>query len=147
MTKARQQAFSSLGHQWAQTDPQGAAAYAQTLPAGEMQNSLVNTLGNQWAQNDPKAAVDWANQLPEGEARNRALAAVTSGWAQNPAARGRRLRRRAPRRGSQEPRRALRRLPMGYQRTGRHRRLGDRFRRRQAARGRVPQPHVILGGR
>ena len=33
--KAKQQAFSSLGHQWAQADPQGAAAYALTLPAGE----------------------------------------------------------------------------------------------------------------
>ena len=78
---AKQSAFQSLSAPWAEADPQGAAAAAQSLPGGDAQNTLIDRVANHWAMEDPKATAAWANQFPEGEPRNRALSGLAAGWA------------------------------------------------------------------
>src|SRR6266480_709998 len=48
ISNTKRSAMSSVGNQWAQTDPKAAMAFAQNLPAGNTRNSLMGNIVGQW---------------------------------------------------------------------------------------------------
>ena len=63
---------------WAQSDPQGAMAYAQTIPNLQERQNAIGMVATGWAQKDPTGATAWAQQLPKGQLRDRVLSSVIS---------------------------------------------------------------------
>jgi hypothetical protein len=54
-------------------DPQGAAAYALSLPNTQNRDDIMIGIAGRWAWQDPLSALAWANTSLTGDARNRAL--------------------------------------------------------------------------
>jgi hypothetical protein len=99
-----------LAGQWAQTDVNGAVAWAQALPKGAAKAqalvqvsyrwaevdpkaaaacaarqddlALLQAVAITWAASDPKSAAAWALELPAGERQNSAMAGAAAVWAQ-----------------------------------------------------------------
>ena len=73
-------------------EPAEAAAWASSIPAGEMQDTAISRIAQQYADEDPIATLEWAHTLPPSDGKNRALRASFSEWAQeNPTAAADRL--------------------------------------------------------
>ena len=54
-------------------DPKEAAAWAQNIPEGTLQNQAYQRLGSDFAKKDPAEAVQWASQLPDGEGKDQCI--------------------------------------------------------------------------
>jgi len=78
----RQQAYQAIASSWAQTDPQAAMAWANTLTGGNDKRNAVSSILSTWAQSDVTSAMAYAKQLPEGSAKNQALSSISQQWAQ-----------------------------------------------------------------
>ena len=62
-------------------DPKEAAAWAQNIPEGTLQNQAYQRLGSDFAKKDPAEAVQWASQLPDGEGKDHAIGSTFHTWA------------------------------------------------------------------
>lgn len=62
-------------------DPEEAAAWAQNIPEGTLQNQAYERLGSDFAKKDPAEAVQWASQLPDGEGKDHAIGSTFHTWA------------------------------------------------------------------
>ena len=62
-------------------DPEEAAAWAQNIPEGTLQNQAYQRLGSDFAKKDPAEAVQWASQLPDGDGKNHAISSSFHTWA------------------------------------------------------------------
>jgi len=82
--KSAVQARNALLSTYAQTDPQGAWAYAQTLPVmGERHQDPRYQVIQAWSQSDPQAAVKAAQAITDAGPRGMAVAAAVGAWARN----------------------------------------------------------------
>jgi len=72
--------LSELVDEWAEYDPQGAAAYVESLGA-DAPASITTRLVGEWAENDPAAAAAWlsARELDE-DTLSRASTAIIREW-------------------------------------------------------------------
>ena len=79
-----EQARSAILSSLAQTDPQGALNYAQTLPASNEKNSDPRYQVIQaWAESDPQAALKAAQSIAESGIRGMAVSAAVRALARN----------------------------------------------------------------
>lgn len=69
-----------IAGQWARYEPEAAAAWAMSLPAGPQRDQALLGLGESWAGVDPVAAAKFATALPAGEARQLALRQAIVNW-------------------------------------------------------------------
>lgn len=65
---------------WVQYDPNAAAAWAASLPAGEGQENAVTFLATVWAHQNPASAANYAVSLASDNLKNRAVDAVVRTW-------------------------------------------------------------------
>ncbi len=72
-------ALSALAYTWAQRDPQGLAAYALGLPAGDAQTQCLSAACHQLAMSDLPAAMELLKPLADGELRQDLLAQTARG--------------------------------------------------------------------
>jgi|MDTC01.1.fsa_nt_gb hypothetical protein len=80
------EAIESLSHQWAKQSPQEAAAFAQTLEAGEAREHTLSEVAHVWARQDIDQALTWAQSLG-GEETMAAMHGITNTLAdENPQA-------------------------------------------------------------
>ena len=61
---------------WAHQHPRDAAAYAISLPTGEMQESAISNTAAAWASTDRIAAKAWLDSLPGSSGKQRGLERV-----------------------------------------------------------------------
>jgi hypothetical protein len=54
------------------SDPQNAAAWVSSFPAGNTRDSAISSIMSSWANSDPKTAADWLNSLPADKGQDRA---------------------------------------------------------------------------
>ncbi len=69
-----------LAGQWARYQPEQAAPWVLSLPAGPVRDQAVDALGQAWADIDPVRAANFAVTLPPGESRQTALRQAISKW-------------------------------------------------------------------
>lgn len=69
-----------IAGQWARYEPEAAAAWTMTLPAGPQRDQALVGLGESWAGVDPAAAAKFASALPVGEPRQLALRQAIANW-------------------------------------------------------------------
>jgi len=77
----RAPAIGSLSRAWASEQPEGAAAWAVTLPSGSPRSEAITTIGTGWAKSDAAAAAAWVSTLPEGGDRDAGAQAIVFGLA------------------------------------------------------------------
>jgi hypothetical protein len=65
--------YSAISN-WADADPNGAAAYVSSQPAGESRDMMAGTLARQIGQDDPGAGIKWAAMVGDPAAQERAVA-------------------------------------------------------------------------
>jgi len=81
---SRNQAANMLACSWAQQDPQTALAWADSLPAGPLRTSVLNSI---LGPMDPQLAAANIDRLPGGPTRNGQIVGISTNWAiQDPAA-------------------------------------------------------------
>ena len=82
----RDEAFQRLSSEWADKEPQKAAAWAATLPIEEdgCNRPLIelSTVLRQWTKQDPAAATEWVCALPDGVLRKGAICVVIRLWSE-----------------------------------------------------------------
>ena len=71
-----------IAGQWARYDPEAAAAWTMSLPAGPQRDQALIGLGDSWAGVDPAGAAKFAETLPAGESRQLALRQAINNWLQ-----------------------------------------------------------------
>ena len=71
----------TVGKQWAQVDPNGAAQWALTLPGGGAQRAALAQVASAWTQADLPGAARWAATLPASESRAAIWQEIIDGWA------------------------------------------------------------------
>ena len=107
----RSEALEALMETWVSTQPEQAANWAGSLPAGTFRDDALSALmfhwgaqnpaaaaqwmtrtgvddpeaasvlAGRWGQTDPSAAAGWAAALPESETRQTAISAIAASWA------------------------------------------------------------------
>jgi hypothetical protein len=65
--------YSAISN-WADADPNGAAAYVSSQPAGESRDMMAGTLARQVGQDDPTAGIKWAAMVADPATQERAVA-------------------------------------------------------------------------
>jgi hypothetical protein len=78
----RQEFLAHAAHVAAGTQPDAAAKFIATLPAGDDQQAAMQGLLSVWATNQPAAALDWLSTFPETNAQPQAVQFVLNAWAQ-----------------------------------------------------------------
>jgi hypothetical protein len=72
---------------WTQAAPEPAAAFAATLPAGELHDDAVMTVANEWSFRDAGGTAAWVGHLPKDPLQIKAAGPVIFwGQGQAPAA-------------------------------------------------------------
>ena len=74
-------AMERIIHEWAHTDPVGAAGYVTQMPKSRRSLDLVHATGHIWAERDQSAAIDWAMSLQDPTRRQSALRGSVGVWA------------------------------------------------------------------
>ena len=74
-------AMERIIHEWAHTDPVGAAGYVTQIPKSQRTLDWVHAAAHIWAEQDQSAALDWAMGLKDPAHRERALRGSTDVWA------------------------------------------------------------------
>ena len=69
-----------IAGQWARYEPEAAAAWTMSLPAGPQRDQALIGLGESWAGVDPAAAAKFATALPVGATRQLALRQAIANW-------------------------------------------------------------------
>lgn len=69
-----------IAGQWARYQPEQAAAWVLSLPAGPLRDQAFIGLGESWSDNDPGATAAFALGLPEGDSRKLALRQSIAKW-------------------------------------------------------------------
>ncbi|MDD5262995.1 MAG: hypothetical protein PHD76_14220 [Methylacidiphilales bacterium] len=77
------QLVRNVAAKWAESSPQAAAIWAKGLPAGETGTAAILSIVPMWTQKDPAAAAAYAINLPQEDVKNQAVIAVASAWAYN----------------------------------------------------------------
>lgn len=72
-----------MAGQWARYEPEKAAEWVQTLPAGPVRDQALIGLGSSWADKDPPKAAEFASTLPPGESRSVAMRQAVANWVQS----------------------------------------------------------------
>ncbi len=67
--------------QWADRNPQEAAAWTTEADAEVGYGGPVRLVADRWSQQDPRAALNWAMSLADGDRRRRALETSSRNWA------------------------------------------------------------------
>jgi hypothetical protein len=74
----------SIVQQWAQSDPEAAAAWVAQFPEGALRTSAAENLATIWAVQDSRSAARWIDALPLGSFREAAIRGaaqvVPQGW-------------------------------------------------------------------
>ncbi len=76
----RNMLLNFLAGEWARYQPENAAAWALTLPAGAVREQTLDAVGQAWSDIDPARAAEFAVHLPPGTARQTALRQAISKW-------------------------------------------------------------------
>lgn len=73
--------FAAIGvaREWSRNDPEGALAWAKSLPEDTRGGAYTGLIGGQLAQ-DPLAATKTASELPPGEERERLMGNIAESW-------------------------------------------------------------------
>jgi len=66
---------------WAAQDPQAAANWVLSLPAGPQQGSAMNQVLQNWVAQDPNAAVAFVNSQPAGQGKDGMVSSLARGLA------------------------------------------------------------------
>jgi len=74
--KSRGQATVRLGQAWASQNPESAARWAGSMPAGPLRTDVTANIASSWAAKDPAGAAEWVAKLSEGSERDRSAAMV-----------------------------------------------------------------------
>ena len=74
-------AMERIIHEWAHTDPVGAAGYVTQIPKSRRSLDLVHATGHIWAEQDQSAAIEWARSLQDPNLRQSALRGSVGVWA------------------------------------------------------------------
>ena len=72
--------FNFLAGEWARYQPENAAQWVLSLPAGPVRTQALDAVGQAWSDTDPARAADFAVNLPTGPERQTALAQAISKW-------------------------------------------------------------------
>jgi hypothetical protein len=75
-------ATEQVAEKWAQTDPDGAMEWVQSLPAGQAQTRALTAVSKMLADANPQYAADMVNLLPQAN-RSQFLEYIAHSWAQN----------------------------------------------------------------
>ena len=73
-------ALDRVAHDYATSDPEGAAAWAEQFVGTEHNARVIEEVGHEWAGLDAPAAVAWAGSLDESRGRNQAISAAYGQW-------------------------------------------------------------------
>lgn len=72
-----------MAGQWARYEPEKAAQWVQSLPAGPAREQALIGLASSWADRDPPKAAEFAATLPPGESRSVAMRQAVANWVQS----------------------------------------------------------------
>lgn len=70
-----------IAGQWARYQPDEAAPWVLSLPAGPVRDQALDAVGQAWSDIDPVKAAEFAVKLPSGTVRQTALRQAISKWA------------------------------------------------------------------
>ena len=79
----RLNAMGALARGWATGDPEGAIAWATSLPDAAQRDHAFESAARTWAATDSYAAAQWINSLPSGSNRDVAVAGLVGALARN----------------------------------------------------------------
>jgi len=71
-----------MAGQWARFEPEKAAQWVQSLPAGPARDQALIGLSASWAEKDPPKAAEFAATLPAGDSRSVAMRQAVANWVQ-----------------------------------------------------------------
>jgi hypothetical protein len=70
----------ALAAGWVASDPEGALAWASSLPAGKQRLDTLQALAAVWAEKDPEAAILHVGTIGSGEEKRRFLESIVTSW-------------------------------------------------------------------
>jgi len=72
--------YATVFEKWAEKDPRAAAAWAETLPEGDIRVSAFTSSVRHWGKHNPLAAKAWVDGLPPSGSRSNAIINLSTRW-------------------------------------------------------------------